>query len=84
MKQIIITTIMMILMIPAAYAVPVAEDIATTIKLRGYDCGGRQVTNINQTQDARGNKTIQATCPNGMRYQVNVSATGRVSVQRIN
>ncbi|MBL4775117.1 MAG: hypothetical protein JKY87_03570 [Mariprofundus sp.] len=70
-----------ILIASTAYAVPMAEDIATTIKLRGHDCGGRQVSNINEQQDAQGNKTIQATCPNGIRYQIQVSATGRVSVK---
>ena len=84
MKQIFIMAMLLIMAAPAAYAVPLAEDIATTIKLRGFDCGGRQVSNINQSQDAQGNKTIQATCPNGIRYQIHVSATGRVSVKRLN
>jgi len=60
-----------------------AEDIATTIKLRGHDCGGRQVSNINERKDSQGRTTIQATCPNGMRYQVQVSASGRVNVKRL-
>jgi len=84
MKRLLMLAILLVLMTPAAYAVALAEDIATTIKLRGFDCGGRQVSNINQSQDTQGNKTIQATCPNGIRYQVHVSATGRVSVKRVN
>jgi len=58
-----------------------AEDIATTIKLRGHDCGGKQVSNINERKDGQGGTTIQATCPNGVRYQIQVSAAGRVSVK---
>ncbi|MDQ6969877.1 MAG: hypothetical protein Q9M16_05160 [Mariprofundus sp.] len=84
MKKIVMAALLTFTLIPAAYAVPIAEDIATTIKLRGFDCGGRQVSNINQQEDNQGNKTIQATCPNGIRYQIQVSATGRVSVKRIN
>jgi len=81
MKRILIAVILSVFMVPAAYAVSTAVVIATTIKLRGYDCGGRAVSNISQTQDARGNKTIKATCPNGIRYQINVSSDGRVSVR---
>jgi len=84
MKRILIAVILMIFMAPAAYAVTEAEDIATTIILRGYDCGGRAVSNISKTQDAQGNRTILATCPNGVRYQVTVSAGGRMRVQAIN
>ncbi len=64
-----------------AMAVTPAEDIATTILLRGYDCGGKQVRAIDQKEDARGNKIIRATCPNGVRYQINISADGRVRVK---
>jgi len=64
-----------------AQAVTPAEDIATTILLRGYDCGGKQVSAIDQQQDGRGNKTIRATCPNGVRYQIDISADGRVQVK---
>jgi len=81
MKRILIAIILSVSMVPAAYAVSTAVDIATTIKLRGYDCGGRAVSNISQREDARGNQTIQATCPNGIRYQINVSSDGRVSVR---
>jgi len=84
MKKIVMAALLIFTLMPAAYAVPIAEDIATTIKLRGFDCGGRQVSNIDQQQDAQGNKSIQATCPNGIRYEIQVSATGRVSVSRIN
>ncbi len=69
--------------IPGAGAVTPAEDIATTIMLRGYDCGGRNVTDIQEKTDARGNKTIRATCPNGKRYQINVS-NGRLTVRPLN
>jgi len=65
---------------PPAAAVTRAEDIATTIMLRGHPCGGRQVSAISEREDARGNKTIRATCPNGIRYQIRVSRDGRVTV----
>ena len=84
MKRILMAVLLSLLMAPAAYAVSEAEDIATTIKLRGYDCGGRAVSNIRETQDAQGNRTIQATCPNGVRYQITVSSTGRMQVQALN
>jgi len=61
-------------------AVTKAEDIATTIMLRGYSCGGRAVSGITETQDDAGNKTITATCPNGQRYRIDVSHDGRVVV----
>ncbi|HKJ83519.1 MAG TPA: hypothetical protein VJ961_05830 [Mariprofundaceae bacterium] len=67
-----------------AQAVTQAEDIATTIILRGYACGGRTVSNISESQDAKGNKTIRATCPNGKRYQIHVTADGRVTVRPLN
>jgi hypothetical protein len=60
-----------------------AEDIATTIMLRGQPCGGNAVTNISEQKDAAGNTVIKATCPNGKRYQVDVSSSGRVSVKPI-
>jgi len=81
MKTRWIITFLSILIASTAYAVPMAEDIATTIKLRGHDCGGREVSNINERKDSQGNTTIQATCPNGVRYQIQVSANGRVNVQ---
>jgi len=81
MKRIVMAVLLTLLMAPAAYAVTEAEDIATTIKLRGFDCGGRAVSNISQTQDARGNRTIQATCPNGIRYQITVSSEGRMHIR---
>jgi len=65
----------------SAYAVTPAEDIASTILLRGFDCGGRQVSNIEQEEDASGRKTIRATCPNGVRYQIDISTDGRVQVK---
>ncbi|GAV20589.1 hypothetical protein MMIC_P1558 [Mariprofundus micogutta] len=84
MKRFLLVLLAMVFMIPAAQAVTRAEDIATTIILRGHACPGRTVSNVSESVDASGNKTIQATCPNGARYQVNVSASGRVSVQRLN
>lgn len=66
---------------PNAWAVTDAQDIATTIRLRGYECGGNAVTNIRESTDASGTRTILATCPNGKRYRIVVSPQGRVSVQ---
>jgi len=84
MKRILVATFLSMLMIPSAYAVSQAEDIATTIKLRNYDCGGRAVSNISESQDASGSRVIQATCPNGRRYQITVSSDGRMQVQPLN
>ena len=56
----------------AATAMTYEEDIATTIILRGYECGGRTVTDVQEQVDAQGNKTIWATCPNGQRYRIEV------------
>ncbi|WP_018294512.1 hypothetical protein [Mariprofundus ferrooxydans] len=80
MKHLLLFMAMMLLVSPAAEAVSEAQDIAATILLRGYDCGGRQVSQISKHTDSRGNQVIQATCPNGTRYQINISADGRVSV----
>ncbi len=68
---------------PVAMAVTPAEDIATTIMLRGYDCGGKNVTDIQEQTDAQGNRTIRATCPNGKRYQIDV-INGRLTVRPLN
>ncbi|MDT8375975.1 MAG: hypothetical protein RQ867_04455 [Mariprofundaceae bacterium] len=77
--------IMAALVLPVqAQAVTPAEDIATTIMLRGHPCGGPAVTQIQEQSDSAGNRTIRATCPNGYRYQVDVSSDGRVSVKRLN
>jgi len=84
MKRILIAVILTVFMVPAAYAVTEAEDIATTIKLRGYDCGGREVSDISESQDDQSNRTIQATCPNGVRYQITVSPEGRMNIQPLN
>jgi len=69
-----------LLLTSPAWAVSKAEDIATTIMLRGHSCGGKQVTQIKQNKDRNGNQIIQATCPNGVRYQIDVSAAGQVKV----
>jgi len=63
-----------------ASAVTKAEDIATTIMLRGQPCGGNTVSDISESKDTEGNTTITATCPNGIRYRIDVSANGRVNV----
>ena len=73
-----------LIVLPAgAFAVTKAEDIATTIMLRGQPCGGGAVSAISEQKDAAGNTVIKATCPNGKRYQVDVSSSGRVSVKPI-
>jgi len=69
-----------LLLASPAWAVSKAEDIATTIMLRGHPCGGKQVTHIQQKEGGNGNQTIRATCPNGIRYQIDVSAAGQVKV----
>ncbi|MDX8407447.1 MAG: hypothetical protein R8L58_03575 [Mariprofundaceae bacterium] len=84
MKYIGISALLLCAWSTPAQAVTPAEDIATTILLRGYDCGGKQVSAIKETQDASGNKIIQATCPNGMRYEIKITADGRVKVKPLN
>lgn len=85
MKYLLNSTLAFLLLIPATVsAVTQAEDIATTIKLRGYECGGRTVSNINEREDGSGGRVITATCPNGKRYRVEISAAGRVSVSPLN
>jgi len=85
MKQIqwMVTALFAMLLPLPAMAVTQAEDIATTIMLRGQPCGGRQVSGITETRDGNGNKTIRATCPNGRRYRIDVSSDGRVVVTPI-
>jgi len=70
----------LVLFASPAWAVSEAQDIATTIMLRGYACGGKQVSQIDKQADTQGNQVIRATCPNGQRYQIDVSASGRVKV----
>ena len=83
MKTVLI--VMALLFLPLhAQAVTMAEDIATTIMLRGHPCGGATVSQVSEKQDGAGNRIIQATCPNGKRYQVSVSSDGRVSVKPLN
>jgi len=85
MKTLILATIVALgfMLPPSAFAVTRAEDIATTIMLRGYICGGRVVSDITETQDDAGSKTVTATCPNGQRYRIDVSHDGRVVVTPI-
>jgi len=74
-----------VLLVPfQAQAVTQAEDIATTIMLRGYPCGGTAVSNVEERSDGSGNRVIRATCPNGKRYQVNVGSDGSVKVTPLN
>jgi len=78
--------LLVLLMVPAAAAVAVtkAQDIATTIMLRGHPCGGTAVTNISEIKDKAGNKLITATCPNGKRYRIRVTPQGQLSVKPLN
>jgi len=79
-----VTALLAVALLPGtASAVTKAEDIATTIMLRGQPCGGNAVSNISEAKDAAGNTVIKATCPNGIRYRIDVSANGRVSVAPI-
>ena len=68
---------------PQAWAVTSAQDIATTIRLMGYECGGNTVTKVSESTDASGKRTIVATCPNGKRYRIVVSPQGKVTVQPV-
>ena len=61
-------------------AVTPAEDVAATINLNGFACGNK-ASNIKETMDADGNKTIRASCPDGKKYTINISNKGRVSVK---
>ncbi|MDX8409136.1 MAG: hypothetical protein R8J84_03700 [Mariprofundales bacterium] len=64
-----------------ALAVTAEEDVATTIKLRGYDCPGRSVTTMEKQQHADGSTQIDATCSNGVRYRITVDANGHLMVR---
>lgn len=63
-----------------AMAITPAQDIAATINLNGYACGSK-VSDIKETVDGNGNKTITASCADGKRYKVNITSKGRVSVK---
>jgi hypothetical protein len=67
----------------AAQAVTAAEDIAVTIMLRGFECGGNAVTDIEESEQADGVKIITATCPNGVRYRIHITEAGRLTVEPI-
>ncbi len=67
----------------SAFAVHNAKDIATAIVLRGHPCGGMTVSNIRETRDSAGNRTITATCPNGQRYRIYVSYDGKMVITPI-
>ena len=81
MKSLWIAAVLLMFLSPTAYAVSLNEDLATTIKLRGYDCGGRSVSHIHESRDAQGARVIRATCPNGIRYLIIVSPNGRMQVK---
>ncbi len=81
--KIILMFISLIVMPMSVNAVTLKEDVATTIMLRGYPCGGSSVTQVREKSDASGNRVITATCPNGLRYRINVSSNGRVTVRQI-
>lgn len=66
-----------------AFGMTQAEDIATTIILRGYSCPGRTVSDIEEIDRPSGEKVIRATCPNGRRYQITVSPEGRLTVKPV-
>jgi len=81
----VLLAVMALIVLPLqVQAVTLAEDIATTIMLRGHPCGGSVVSQVQESSDAAGNRTILATCPNGHRYRVDVSSDGRVTVKRLN
>lgn len=63
-----------------AWSVTPAEDIAATINLNGYACGAK-ASNVRETVDSKGNKTITATCPDGKKYKITITSKGRVSVK---
>ena len=64
--------------LPVAAVTP-AEDIAAIIMLRGYPCGGA-VVEMKEVVSENGARTITATCPNDSKYQIEVSAKGKVTV----
>ena len=84
MKKLCLVALFMVLVVPSAYAMHMDEDIAITIKLRGFDCGGNKVHNITETRDGAGNQITEATCPNGIRYRIVVTPNGRLRVQPLN
>ena len=63
-----------------ASAVDEGEDIATTIKLRGYDCPGKKVASFTKEDHTDGSKQIDATCGNGKQYRITVTSNGLLSV----
>lgn len=76
----LIAIIMGLLFSTNLLAVTPAEDIAATININGYACGNK-ASNIKETTDANGNKTITARCPDGKKYRINITKNGRVSVK---
>jgi len=62
------------------FAVEEAEDIATTIKLRGYDCPSREVQSLVKQDNPDGSKQVDAICNNGKRYRITVDTKGRLRV----
>ncbi|RMH52885.1 MAG: hypothetical protein D6682_00910 [Zetaproteobacteria bacterium] len=64
----------------AAQAVREEEDVATTIKLRGYDCPGRVVHDLTRRSRSDGGREVEATCSNGRRFRITVDGEGRLRV----
>ena len=79
----VVTSMLFAYLSSPVFAVTPAEDIAATIMLRGHPCGGKEVSDIQEKEDGSGNKTITTTCPNGMKYRIDVSADGQVKVTRL-
>jgi len=82
MKYLFAFTLLVLVPMQAG-AVTLAEDVATTIMLRGHECGGTAVTQVKETSDGAGNRTIHATCPNGHRFQIDITSSGRVTVKQL-
>ncbi|MGH8652339.1 MAG: hypothetical protein ACREYE_09270 [Gammaproteobacteria bacterium] len=81
MKNKLLFLFPLLVAIPALAVMP-EEDVATTITLRGHQCGG-PATNVQERQDAEGNKTVVVLCPNGSRYRIDVTKDGRLTVTPI-
>ena len=64
----------------SSFAVTPAKDVAATINLNGYACGNK-ASDIKESKDGKGNKTITAKCTDGKKYQIKITNKGRVSVK---
>ncbi len=83
MKHITAITFALALLLPfSSYAVTIEEDIATMLILKGFDCGGNAVKNINSdATDDNGTRLVNATCPNGNTFNISVSKKGKITVE---